>query len=67
MTRKASLARNIARHQEKIPSQSKSGRGCPNLVGGRPAKSVAGNGRVGSNPTPRANKNFKSGRPPNMF
>ena len=29
-------------------------RGCPSLVGGRPAKSVAGNGRVGSNPTPRA-------------
>ena len=34
--------------------QSKTGRGCPSLVGGRPAKSVAGNGRVGSNPTPRA-------------
>jgi post-segregation antitoxin (ccd killing protein) len=30
------------------------GRGCPSLVGGRPAKSVVSNGRVGSNPTPRA-------------
>ncbi len=29
-------------------------RGCPSLVGGRPAKSVVRNGRVGSNPTPRA-------------
>ena len=29
-------------------------RGCPSLVGGRPAKSVVSNGRVGSNPTPRA-------------
>jgi hypothetical protein len=38
-------------------NQDKTGRGCPSLVGGRPAKSVAGNGRVGSNPTPRANKN----------
>ena len=39
-----------------LPSQPETGRGCPSLVGGRPAKSVAGNGRVGSNPTPRANK-----------
>jgi hypothetical protein len=31
-------------------------RGCPSLVGGRPAKPVVSNGRVGSNPTPRANK-----------
>ena len=38
-----------------LPSDPKTGRGCPSLVGGRPAKSVAGNGRVGSNPTPRAN------------
>ena len=30
-------------------------RGCPSLVGGRPAKPVVSNGRVGSNPTPRAN------------
>ena len=29
-------------------------RGCPSLVGGRPAKPVVSNGRVGSNPTPRA-------------
>ncbi len=30
-------------------------RDCPSLVGGRPAKSVVRNGRVGSNPTSRAN------------
>ena len=35
------------------------GRGCPSLVGGRPAKSVVSNGRVGSNPTPRAIKSDK--------
>lgn len=29
-------------------------RGCPSLVGGRPAKPVVGNGRAGSNPAPRA-------------
>ena len=40
--------------QKRWRSLVKTGRGCPSLVGGRPAKSVAGNGRVGSNPTPRA-------------
>ena len=29
-------------------------RGCPSLVGGRPAKPVVSNGRAGSNPAPRA-------------
>ena len=33
-------------------------RGCPSLVGGRPAKPVVSNGRVGSNPTPRAKMVF---------
>ena len=42
--------------QKRWRSLVKTGRGCPSLVGGRPAKSVAGNGRVGSNPTPRAIK-----------
>ena len=31
-------------------------RGCPSLVGGRPAKPVVSNGRAGSNPAPRAIK-----------
>ena len=30
-------------------------RGCPSLVGGRPAKPVVRLGRAGSNPAPRAN------------
>ena len=42
--------------QKRWRSLVKTGRGCPSLVGGRPAKSVVRNGRVGSNPTPRANK-----------
>ena len=33
-----------------------SSRGCPSLVGGRPAKSVVRNGREGSNPSPRAKR-----------
>ena len=40
--------------QKRWRSLVKTGRGCPSLVGGRPAKSVVRNGRVGSNPTPRA-------------
>ena len=41
--------------KESSSDLEKNGRGCPSLVGGRPAKPVVSNGRVGSNPTPRAN------------
>ena len=44
---------------EKYAESRKIWRGCPSLVGGRPAKSVVSNGRVGSNPTPRAIKSDK--------
>ena len=40
--------------KESSSDLEKNGRGCPSLVGGRPAKPVVSNGRVGSNPTPRA-------------
>ena len=33
-------------------------RGCPSLVGGRPAKPVVSDGRAGSNPAPRATLSF---------
>ena len=45
-------------HKDKNPNISSKTeielRGCPSLVGGRPAKPVAGFGRAGSNPAPRA-------------
>ena len=44
--------------KESSSDLEKIGRGCPSLVGGRPAKPVVSNGRVGSNPTPRAKMVF---------
>ena len=47
-------------HKDKNPKLSSKTeiewRGCPSLVGGRPAKPVVRLGRAGSNPAPRANR-----------